>query len=252
MELIVVRDKTTNEETTGRLFVDGKFFSYTLEDTTRIKKAYGDTCIPFRRDYKVKTTHSPAFNRPLPLVWNNPDLTVSNRGGDTWAGIRFHGGNHHKHTLGCILVAKNRVSTPVKMEYKGVTYTFNNTINGSMIEPLIKLIGDKTVSLKVVYDIDFKDERTVNDSPTPVFKIGKLGMSEADLCQIQNRLNIAGFAVNEPLFTASFEDAVRKFQASKNLTVDGQVGKGTLKALNLIWNGYELEQAFDYVNNKVV
>lgn len=249
MELLLIRDLATDEETTGKLYVDGKFFGYTLEDTIRVRKEYGDTCIPFRRDYRVRTTYSPTFKRNLPLVWtNDKDLTVSNRDGDTWAGIRFHGGNHHKHTLGCVLIAKNRISTPQKMVYNGVSYTFANTIQGSLIDPLIDLIGVKTARLSIVYDPNFTDKRSVK---YPVYKMDGV-YKDTDLCAIQNALNLAGNEVLFPVFDAVFKEAVIKFQKSKGLSADGVIGKDTLKALKLIWNGYELEQAFDWVNNKTI
>lgn len=253
MELILVRDLATDQETTGKLYVDGEFFGYTLEDTIRIKKEYGDTCIPFRRDYKVKITWSPAFKRDLPLVWtNDKDFTVQNRNGDTWAGIRFHGGNHHMHTLGCILIARNRVSTPVVMDYKGTKYTFNHTINGSLIDSLMNLIKTKTVKLSIVHALDFKDGRIVTDRNQPVFMVQDVPLADDNVCAIQNALNLNGIFTPYAVFDEAFAANVAEFQKQKGIEVDGKVGKGTAAAMGLQWNGYELVQKFDYVKNKTV
>ena len=59
--------------TVGRLFVDGKFFCNTLEDTVRDlsneKKVYGKTAIPYG-EYKVVYNWSPKFGRNLPRLLN--------------------------------------------------------------------------------------------------------------------------------------------------------------------------------------
>lgn len=98
----------------GDLIVDDKFFCYTLEDEIRADgvKEYGETCIP-AGEYKVKLTWSPKYKTYLPLIYNTPDLKiVGPPHPDTgevqeWSGVRFHGGNTEKDTLGCPLVAHN-------------------------------------------------------------------------------------------------------------------------------------------------
>ena len=92
----------------GNLYLNGIFFSNTLEDKDRglkqdmaldiIKelKVYGQTAIPSGR-YKVVVTYSNRFKRPLPLLLNVPGFD----------GIRIHAGNTPEDTHGCILVGKN-------------------------------------------------------------------------------------------------------------------------------------------------
>lgn len=86
--------------TVGRLFVDGKFFCNTLEDTVRDlsneKKAYGKTAIPYG-EYKVVYNWSPKFGRNLPRLLNVP----------AFEGILIHPGNTADDSAGCILVGRN-------------------------------------------------------------------------------------------------------------------------------------------------
>lgn len=86
--------------TVGRLFVDGKFFCNTLEDTVRDlsneKKVYGKTAIPYG-EYKVVYNWSPKFGRNLPRLLNVP----------AFEGILIHPGNIADDSAGCILVGRN-------------------------------------------------------------------------------------------------------------------------------------------------
>jgi hypothetical protein len=86
--------------TVGRLFVDGKFFCNTLEDTVRDlsneKKVYGKTAIPYG-EYKVIYNWSPKFGRNLPRLLNVP----------AFEGILIHPGNTADDSAGCILVGRN-------------------------------------------------------------------------------------------------------------------------------------------------
>jgi hypothetical protein len=96
--------------TIGRLYVNGEYFCDTLEDVVRDlnhdgdledpgeMKIYGETAIGFGR-YKVLVTMSPKFKRFLPLI-----LDVKH-----FIGIRMHRGRYPIHTLGCILVGKNKI-----------------------------------------------------------------------------------------------------------------------------------------------
>jgi hypothetical protein len=86
--------------TVGRLFVDGKLFCNTLEDTVRDlsneKKVYGKTAIPYG-EYKVVYNWSPKFGRNLPRLLNVP----------AFEDILIHPGNTADDSAGCILVGRN-------------------------------------------------------------------------------------------------------------------------------------------------
>ncbi|MDE5424410.1 hypothetical protein L3073_19555, partial [Ancylomarina sp. DW003] len=60
----------------------------------------------------VKLSFSPKYKRMLPLIYNQSDGSV-NAMGIQFRGIRFHGGNRHSDTEGCILIAKHRVTNQV-------------------------------------------------------------------------------------------------------------------------------------------
>lgn len=99
MYLQLVRESFTENSTEGKLFVNGTFQCYTLEDTDRrledspSDKLYGKTCIP-RGSYTVVLTQSPRFKKVLPEI-----LDVTG-----FSGVRIHSGNSAKDTEGCILV----------------------------------------------------------------------------------------------------------------------------------------------------
>lgn len=114
MELKLIRRYRNDKYTIGHLYINGEYFSDTLEDVDRgltndmseeeIKKikVYGKTAVPTGR-YKVEVTYSPKFKRYLPILLNVKGYT----------GIRIHSGNSHEDTLGCLLVGFNKVKGQV-------------------------------------------------------------------------------------------------------------------------------------------
>ncbi len=100
MKLKVERLWKKPRYTVGRLYVDGKFFCNTLEDTVRDlnreRKVPGKTAIPYG-EYKVVFNWSPKFGRNLPRLLNVP----------AFEGILIHPGNTADDSSGCILVGKN-------------------------------------------------------------------------------------------------------------------------------------------------
>lgn len=91
--LILNRFEFTDASTIGTLNVDkGIFTCFTLEDTVRRVKKFGETAIP-SGIYKVALINSPKFGF-VPHLLNVPYFTE----------ILMHNGNHPGHSLGCILV----------------------------------------------------------------------------------------------------------------------------------------------------
>lgn len=108
MELILDRKWCKDTYSIGRLYIDGQFFSNTLEDKDRgltqsmseadVKKikVYGETAIP-KGKYTIVINYSNKFKRMMPQIMNVKGFS----------GIRIHEGNTAKDSLGCILVGDN-------------------------------------------------------------------------------------------------------------------------------------------------
>lgn len=101
MKLELKRIQFGDDYTIGRLYADGQFVCYTLEDKVRevigepvsTWKVMSQTAIPVGV-YPVIITMSTRFRTRLPLLLNVPGFD----------GVRIHTGNSSKDTEGCILV----------------------------------------------------------------------------------------------------------------------------------------------------
>ena len=110
MRLTLKRIANKKDYCIGKLYINGKYFSDTLEDVDRglddsmsedeIKqiKIKGETAIPVGI-YTVLLTYSPKYKKVMPLINNVKG----------YSGIRIHSGNSSKDTEGCLLVGKNTV-----------------------------------------------------------------------------------------------------------------------------------------------
>lgn len=102
MEILLHRKILNENSTEGNLYVNGKWFSNTIEDKVRVKagfwkkllKVYGKTAIPYGR-YPVLVTWSNRFQRMLTGIFNVPDFE----------GIRIHNGTSELSSAGCIIVS---------------------------------------------------------------------------------------------------------------------------------------------------
>ena len=118
MELKLKRIARRDTYTIGHLYVDGKYFCDTIEDTDRglkqslsasvnkSKKRYGATAIPTGRYQVVMNVKSPKFSKRkqyefcdgyLPRLLNVP----------AFEGVLIHIGNTARDTEGCLLVGRN-------------------------------------------------------------------------------------------------------------------------------------------------
>jgi hypothetical protein len=79
--------------TIGKLYINGKYECYTLEDAVRDKKVQDVTAIP-TGTYKLIIDASARFRKDMPHILNVPNFT----------GVRIHAGNTSKDTEGCILL----------------------------------------------------------------------------------------------------------------------------------------------------
>lgn len=119
--ILVIREEYYPDTTIGKMYVDGCFFSYTLEDAVRPEwlKISDKTAIPAGH-YIVKCTPSPKFKRITPEIFNVPNFFA----------IRIHGGNTHEDTSGCILIADNKGDKKIwgSAEQKLTTFLQTKTI----------------------------------------------------------------------------------------------------------------------------
>lgn len=107
MKLLLQRETSTDQSTPGKLYVDGQFSCYALEDVMREIpgrpvaewKEKGMTAIPAGQ-YKLAYTFSNRFQRKTLILLNVPGFD----------GIRVHGGNDSGDTEGCPLLGRVRLS----------------------------------------------------------------------------------------------------------------------------------------------
>jgi len=94
MLIEVKRFEFQNTHTIGKMYIDGVYECYTLEDVVRNgSKVIGKTAIP-TGEYKVIIDSSVRFKQDMPHILNVPNFT----------GVRIHAGNTSAHTDGCILL----------------------------------------------------------------------------------------------------------------------------------------------------
>jgi hypothetical protein len=94
MLIEVKRFEFKDTYTVGKMYVDGLYECYTLEDVVRNgTKVIGKTAIP-TGEYKVIIDASTRFKQDMPHILDVPDFT----------GVRIHAGNTSADTEGCILL----------------------------------------------------------------------------------------------------------------------------------------------------
>jgi len=93
MNIKIVRKTGNSKFTEGRMYIDGEFECFTVEDAVRAVKIQNQTAIP-KGTYNVIMTMSTRFKKVMPLLEGVPNFT----------GVRIHAGNSSKDTEGCIIV----------------------------------------------------------------------------------------------------------------------------------------------------
>ena len=108
MRITLIRIANRPTYCIGKLYIDGKYFCDTIEDTDRglddkmseeeiVKyKIKSETAIP-TGIYQITITYSPKYKKNMPLINNVKG----------YSGIRIHSGNTAKDTEGCLIVGKN-------------------------------------------------------------------------------------------------------------------------------------------------
>jgi len=128
MLIEVKRYEFKDTHTVGKMYVDGIYECYTLEDAVRNgTKVIGKTAIPIGT-YKLIIDASTRFKQDMPHILDVPDFT----------GVRIHAGNTSADTDGCILL--------------GSTWAGKDFIGNSKIaykKFFDKLKENKTVSITI-------------------------------------------------------------------------------------------------------
>jgi len=128
MLIEVKRFEFKDTHTVGKMYVDGVYECYTLEDAVRNgTKVLGKTAIPIGT-YKLIIDASTRFKQDMPHILDVPDFT----------GVRIHAGNTSADTDGCILL--------------GSTWAGKDFIGNSKIaykKFFDKLKQNKTVSITI-------------------------------------------------------------------------------------------------------
>jgi len=110
MKLKVERFRHGEDDTVGRLFIDGKLFCYTLEDEKRAVKVPGETRIP-DGTYKIKLRTEGNFHirysNRFGLGFHKGMLHLQDVPGFEY--ILIHCGNIDDDTAGCILVGEELI-----------------------------------------------------------------------------------------------------------------------------------------------
>jgi hypothetical protein len=96
MKLLLQRFHYEPEYTLGKLYVDGVYQCFVLEDTLREVKIQDETAIP-AGNYRVIISVSPRFGKEYPRLLDVPGFD----------GVLIHSGNNSKDTSGCLLVGTN-------------------------------------------------------------------------------------------------------------------------------------------------
>lgn len=122
MQLMLVRQPSDAACTLGRMYVNGAFECYTLEDVVRPVKIKNETAIPAGL-YFVEVTMSAHFGKLLPLLKNVPN----------YEGVRIHSGNTAADTEGCILVGDGESKDAI---------TQSRVAFGHLFEKIQKAIAD--------------------------------------------------------------------------------------------------------------
>ena len=121
MRLDLYRYSDDGKSTLGLFFIDNKFSCYTLEDTFRKEKVYGETRIPSGR-YDIKLRDEGQKNIRYKTKYGNKHhgmLWLQDVPDFEW--IYIHKGNEIKHTLGCILVGDQINNNTVNNGFVGAS-----------------------------------------------------------------------------------------------------------------------------------
>lgn len=105
MIITITRLFHDDKATIGKLFIDGKEECWTLEDTFKLKKIYGQTRIP-SGSYKIRVRNFGRIHEKYKQKFDFHKGTLELLNVPNFSDILIHIGNTDKDTEGCILLGK--------------------------------------------------------------------------------------------------------------------------------------------------
>ena len=132
--LLLVRDKFTSESVTGKLYLNGEFLCYTLENPW-LKNKKNVSCIPVGvYDVRLRLPRESATRDYIHLLVNE----VPNR-----SYILFHIGNTAKDTQGCILTGMTLGENAVYHSKKAHTLLMQVLLDNELAENIELIIKNR-------------------------------------------------------------------------------------------------------------
>ena len=128
MELNLVKLDQTEFSTISKLFIEGKFMGFVLEDGEHINKIFGSTRIDPGR-YEMIKDESTRFTYQFGYCWhllNTPRHTE----------IKIHKGNRIQHTDGCLLPNK-------EIGFNGTNYYGINS--KAAYDPIMRMLKNQSI-----------------------------------------------------------------------------------------------------------
>lgn len=95
-----MRYQSDSQATLSKIYIDGLFQCFGLEDEFRVPKIKGETRIP-AGSYRLELSYSPKFSKS----YGHDLIIVQDVPG--FSGIRFHKGNAENETDGCLLLGSS-------------------------------------------------------------------------------------------------------------------------------------------------
>jgi Family of unknown function (DUF5675) len=149
MDIEITRRWLTDKTSIGEMFINGKFFSYTLEDRVRSMgiKVSGQTAIS-PGSYPLIIDYSQRFGKYMPHL-----IGVAN-----FDGIRIHSGNTDADTSGCILLGQERGTDVVMMSRLAFSeFMAKVAVQSGMNDAgivLLRVVEPTVVTISTVPEVD--------------------------------------------------------------------------------------------------
>lgn len=136
MDILVKRMYMTSECTIGSIYIDNKFYGFTLEDIFHSTKQYGKTRIP-NGEYKIKhkkvlTNLTKKYRHKF--KWFKWHLELQNV--PNYSAVYIHIGNTARDTRGCMLVGLGHIHGSSSISnstnsYKNIYKLISNSLNNN-------------------------------------------------------------------------------------------------------------------------